>query len=1048
MKIYFICTSDGNVPSGGMRQIYRHIDVLNEIGYEATVVHVNRGFRVNWFDNNTKICSHDDLVLDKDDVVVLSEFSEHYPKFEGIEKCKKIIYAQGTHLAYQGFGGNLNDIKRIYDNEVDAIICVSKYAKDKFEFFFPDMPVHRIRYSFDRPPFFHSFEKQKQICYMPRKRKDDIDKIFNLLHMRNYLDEWDLIPIENMSEEQVADVMRQSAIFMSFGYREGFHMPPAEAMVCGCVAIGYHGYSCQDIFRKEFAYPIEDGDVLTYAKTLKELTDQGLDEIVKKGKLASDFVTKNYSEKNEIRQIGETYETILRGKKTICQIIHHHPQKSEVFPLEGVAAFISTFDEGPFLKGILKWLSVRVEKIFVIESATTFYSNMSLRERQTETIVNEVLREIPDAPIVYHVMEGDEHPNPAVKETSERNKAIDLIKSEGYEWIWIIDADEMYSNEEAEDLWKWFYHRLDENPSLRGVRCSLYTYWRSLHWRIDPPEPLKPNIIIKSDSRIAMSRHLIDESSIIDIPSDICSMRHYSWAREPSYIERKINTWTHAHQLLPQWYKGKFLKWTPGSNIKDLHPTVPACYKETIECNFEVPEVLQGHPWHGVEMIEDEHEDLKILPIILNHNKPENADSLYEQLSQVFDKVELFDSGSDFDKVPINVTSSFPNIYWTGAWNDAMDRFSDYDVIWIIGCDIQLLNEVNEYKRSIVDSYPFGCWSPSIKGRAHPFMLTQNYEGKAYEVNNIEGMAFAISGKLAKEVGQLLSGSEIGFGQDYWLCYKSRQAGMRNVIDGSVALFHPDDIGYDEQLAHGQMEKAFAKTYGPNFRQDIFNYSPSFDGNKIRLLDHGENNLVSIVKSVKEVTIITPTYHRSVDTVKRCIDCVRAQTLCDWEHVICSDGEFEGAISALVDAQDDVRLSYQNTPDREDGDYGNRVRASVLQQAAGRYVVFFDDDNIILPTFLEKMIGAIRREEADFAICQCMHFGPLQPFLGKPPVVLTGIPPRLYYIDTLQVVAKTQVMQDIGWQKEHGYFTDGNVYQEMAEKYKYVEVPEVLALHL
>jgi hypothetical protein len=277
---------------------------------------------------------------------------------------------------------------------------------------------------------------------------------------------------------------------------------------------------------------------------------------------------------------------------------------------------------------------------------------------------------------------------------------------------------------------------------------------------------------------------------------------------------------------------------------------------------------------------------------------------------------------------------------------------------------------------------------------------------------------------------------------------------MRNVIDGSVTLFHPDDIGYNEQLAHDQMEKAFAKTYGPNFRQDIFNYSPSFDENKIRPLSNNEdvsseeNNLVSIVKPLKEVTIITPTYQRSVDTVKRCIDCVRAQTICDWEHIICSDGKFEGAISALVDAQDDVRLSYQNTSDREEGDYGNRVRASVLEQAVGRYVVFFDDDNIILPTFLEKMIGAIRREEADFAICQCMHFGPLQTFIGKPPVVLTGIPPKLYHIDTLQVVAKTEVMRDIGWQTEHGYFTDGNVYQEMAEKYKYVEVPEVLALHL
>ena len=200
-----------------------------------------------------------------------------------------------------------------------------------------------------------------------------------------------------------------------------------------------------------------------------------------------------------------------------------------------------------------------------------------------------------------------------------------------------------------------------------------------------------------------------------------------------------------------------------------------------------------------------------------------------------------------------------------------------------------------------------------------------------------------------------------------------------------------------------------------------------------------------------KVSIVTPTHHRDPGIIARCMGCVRAQTHEDWEHILCSDGEFEAHVHslALVD-EDDPRVSYTHTQ-RAHNDYGYGVRKEMVENVAtGDFLVFLDDDNMIMPTYLEKMVKALNgaQDGEEFAICQILHFGPLQQFWGRPPCVLTGVPPKLYYIDTLQIMIRLAAFREVGFQKDFGYFTDGNTYEVLGEKFKWVEVPECLAVHM
>ena len=45
--IYFFCPDLGHV-LGGIKQIYRHVDVLNANGFDACIVHRTKGFKITW----------------------------------------------------------------------------------------------------------------------------------------------------------------------------------------------------------------------------------------------------------------------------------------------------------------------------------------------------------------------------------------------------------------------------------------------------------------------------------------------------------------------------------------------------------------------------------------------------------------------------------------------------------------------------------------------------------------------------------------------------------------------------------------------------------------------------------------------------------------------------------------------------------------------------------------------------------------------------------------------------------------------------------------
>ncbi len=152
---------------------------------------------------------------------------------------------------------------------------------------------------------------------MPRKHAEDALQVLGILKLRDALGDFDVVAIENKNEAGVADIMKESMFFLSFGYPEGCPLPPAEAMACGCVVIGYDGFGGREYFDPEFSYPVEVGDMTGFAETVENLiklsnTDPTV--IRSKAEKASEFVRHNYSPAREEEDILGIWNNLLQGK--------------------------------------------------------------------------------------------------------------------------------------------------------------------------------------------------------------------------------------------------------------------------------------------------------------------------------------------------------------------------------------------------------------------------------------------------------------------------------------------------------------------------------------------------------------------------------------------------------------------------------------------------------------------------------------------------------------------------------------------------------------
>ncbi|HEY2055859.1 MAG TPA: glycosyltransferase [Solirubrobacterales bacterium] len=253
--VYYLCPDHAS-PSGGVRAIYRHVDLLNEAGIDAAVLHHRRGFSCRWFEHSTRVLAASGVELSPRDLLVVPEI--YGPFFDRLPEGPRLVaFNQNAYLTFD----RLAPRQELSYRRFEAAMTVSRDSAEYLRFAFPELDVAVVPNSIDSELFRPCRGlPPRRLATMPRKRAGEADQIVRLLGAR--LDGWEVVEIEGRPEAEVAARLRESPIFLALGRQEGFGLPAAEAMASGCFVVGFPGFGGRELFDPQCSGPVEDGDVL------------------------------------------------------------------------------------------------------------------------------------------------------------------------------------------------------------------------------------------------------------------------------------------------------------------------------------------------------------------------------------------------------------------------------------------------------------------------------------------------------------------------------------------------------------------------------------------------------------------------------------------------------------------------------------------------------------------------------------------------------------------------------------------------------------------
>ena len=260
---------DNPRPSGGVRTLYRHVEILRKAGFDAYVVQHQDGFRAGWFRSDAPVLyAQSGLALDPQDWAVIPE--DHSGVLEALRNvgCRKAVFCQGHYQIFEC----IPPTSSWSDYGVSTVLASSIPIRDFVRSVFGIEPAY-IPLSLDLDLFRPATgPRELQIAFMPRKGAQHLRMIQALIHHRApELRDIPWIPIDGLKEVEVAAILRRSAFFLATGLREGFGLPPLESMACGAMVVGFRAGGGAEYARPDNGFWVADEDGLALADKLIEL---------------------------------------------------------------------------------------------------------------------------------------------------------------------------------------------------------------------------------------------------------------------------------------------------------------------------------------------------------------------------------------------------------------------------------------------------------------------------------------------------------------------------------------------------------------------------------------------------------------------------------------------------------------------------------------------------------------------------------------------------------------------------------------------------------
>jgi hypothetical protein len=268
-QIVFLNPFPKTLITGGIKAAYSHAEILAELGFNATVFQPD-GAPV-WLPSRLQELSSRQLAPTAADILVFPEVLNGWlGQFARDQNpAKKVMFCQNQYYMFS-YGIAAEDYAKF---GFTKFIVPGKIVKRIVEGVLRLADVSIIPY-FINPELFFPREKVMQIATVPRKfpplpggipgQAALIRAMLALKypHLRSI--PWQII--EGKSEQETADILGRSSIFLALSYMEACPLAPLEAMASNCIVVGYTGYGGLE-------YATSDNGIWLSPEQLEEVTD-------------------------------------------------------------------------------------------------------------------------------------------------------------------------------------------------------------------------------------------------------------------------------------------------------------------------------------------------------------------------------------------------------------------------------------------------------------------------------------------------------------------------------------------------------------------------------------------------------------------------------------------------------------------------------------------------------------------------------------------------------------------------------------------------------
>jgi hypothetical protein len=252
-------------PFGGCQQSRRHVQMLVKAGFDAAIV-INDLSDAHFYNIDVPTILERDFRITGDQICVIPEgWHQHFVKMRDM-KAEKICFCQNHHYVHRGFTENQN----FSTFDISTVMCCSRVVANHVERYYGVKDVPVVPCGIDLPTAM-MHRKYLNITFMPRKSGADglvIRDIFQRKNPNMAALRW--VSVDKRSHADVMNVLANTALFLSLSHREGFGLPPVEAMSHRTLVVGYHGDGGREYATSRNGYWIDDGNLVGCADALAD----------------------------------------------------------------------------------------------------------------------------------------------------------------------------------------------------------------------------------------------------------------------------------------------------------------------------------------------------------------------------------------------------------------------------------------------------------------------------------------------------------------------------------------------------------------------------------------------------------------------------------------------------------------------------------------------------------------------------------------------------------------------------------------------------------